>query len=281
MRRPRRQRRKSQSFDAMIPNILTTLALCAGLTALRFSLEGRFENAVEALVIAGVLDTFDGAIARLLKQTSNFGAQLDTLSDFLAFGIVPAAMLYLWSLNELGLAGWAVSLVYAVCCALRLARFNVQITAPRLPPEARSYFVGVPSPIGAGLVLVPLAISFTSTGSFAIFFQQPMVVGAIVLVVSGLMVSQLPTFSVKQIRIPHRYRLLTMLGVAVLAAAIVSAPWQTLTLLVALYAVTLPLGWRSYNRLIRRVEAAQAETDAGDGSASGAVLPSSVERSQE
>mgnify|MGYP003626197746 CR=1 FL=1 len=257
MRRPRRQRRKAQSFDALIPNILTTFALCAGLTALRFSLEGRFEAAVEALIVAAVLDTFDGLIARMLKQTSSFGAQLDSLSDFLSFGIVPAVMLYLWSLNGLGLAGWALSLVFCVCCALRLARFNVGALERPVAPELSKFFTGVPSPAGAGLVLTPIFVSFYGSGFIADFFASPVVVGIFAVGVSALMVSQVPTFSLKMVRIPNRYRLPTMLGVAIFAAAAVSAPWPTLTVMVVAYMATLPFGWLAYNRLRNRLEAAE------------------------
>lgn len=272
MRRPRRQRRKAQSFDAMIPNILTTFALCAGLTALRFSIEGRFEAAVEALVVAAVLDAFDGRIARLLNQTSSFGAQLDSLSDFLSFGIVPALMLYLWSLHGLGLAGWALALVFCVCCALRLARFNVGALERPASPELGRFFTGVPSPAGAGLVLAPLFVSFFAPESIAEFFAHPVLVGVFVVVVSALMVSQYPTFSLKMVRIPHRYRLPTMLGVAVFAAATVSAPWPTLTALVTAYLVTLPFGWFSYNRLKRRIEMEPKPDEAADGEAEPAPL---------
>jgi CDP-diacylglycerol--serine O-phosphatidyltransferase len=276
MRRPRRQRRKTQSFDAMIPNILTTFAVCAGLTALRFALEGRFEAAVEALFVAAVLDAFDGRIARMLNQTSSFGAQLDSLSDFLSFGIVPAVMLYIWSLNGLGLAGWALALVLAVCCALRLARFNVGVMERPASPELQKFFTGVPSPAGAGLVLAPLVISFYAPADIAAFFSSHITVGFFVVAVSALMVSQLPTFSLKMVRVPHRYRLPTMLGVAIFAAAAVSAPWPTLSAVLAVYLATLPFGWLSYQRLRQRL-AASAPTEPAEADASGSEpIPLSI-----
>jgi len=248
----------------MIPNMLTTFALCAGLTALRFALEGRLEHAVTALVIAALLDVFDGRIARMLNQTSNFGAQLDTLSDFLSFGIVPAAMLYMWTLNGIGLAGWALALVFCVCCALRLARFNAELDDPKRSPEARNYFVGVPSPVGAGLVLMPLVISFHDGNRLAALFDEPLVVGAFVVIVSGLMVSNLPTFSFKQVRISHRYRLPAMLGVAIFAAASVSEPWSTLTVVLVAYLLSLPFGWFAYQKLLAREAAEEAENKVGE-----------------
>lgn len=241
----------------MIPNILTTFALCAGFTALRFALEGRFEHAVGALVIAALFDAFDGRIARMLNQTSNFGAQLDTLSDFLCFGIVPATMLYMWTLNDIGLAGWALALVYCVCCALRLARFTAEIDGSERSAEARKYFIGIPSPVAAGLVLIPLVVSFHGKEGIGAFSDEPYLVGVFVVIVSGLMISQLPTFSLKQIRISHRYRVPTMLGVAIFAAAAVSEPWTTLTVLLVAYLLTLPLGWYSYRRLLEREAALQ------------------------
>jgi CDP-diacylglycerol--serine O-phosphatidyltransferase len=266
MRRPGR-RRRTQSFDAMIPNILTMFALCAGLTALRFAIEARYEPAIEALLVAAVLDAFDGRVARMLNQTSRFGAHLDTLSDFLCFGVVPAVMLYVWALDAVGLVGWALALVFTVSCALRLARFNVGAidgddAAPAITPERLKFFTGVPSPVGAGLVLTPLIVTFYAGGEIAALAAHPAVVGAFVVGAAALMVSQLPTFSAKQLRIPTRYRLPTMLGVALFAAAAVSATWETLTVISVVYLLSLPFGWRSYHRRAALAAAAERERDA-------------------
>jgi len=246
MFRPRRERLKSQSFNKMIPNILTMLALCAGLTALRFGMEGKWEPAVLSLVVAAVLDALDGRIARLLSGTSKFGAELDSLSDFIGFGVAPALLLYLWTMKTAGPIGWVLVLLFSVCCALRLARFNTDIDGPELPAWAKIFFTGVPAPAGAGLVLLPLIISFQVESDF---IRDPWVVGIFIVVVSCLLVSRLPTFSFKNFRIPHRFVLLTMLLVGLVAALSVSAPWLTLTIILCLYIVSLPFAPRSFKKL--------------------------------
>ena len=245
MFRPRVGRLKGQSFNRMIPNILTMLALCAGLTAFKLGFEAKWELAVLSLVIAAVLDGLDGRIARMLRLSSRFGAELDSLSDFFAFGVAPAMLLYLWSLEQAGRAGWVVALFYSVCCALRLARFNTDLEAPSLPPWAKNYFTGVPSPAGAGLVLTPPVLSFQIDAEI---LRNPILVSVFVVVVAVLMVSRLPTYSFKNVRIPHRFQLFMMLFVALIAAFIVITPWTVYTALSAVYVVTLPLAWRSFRR---------------------------------
>src|SRR5579863_7324563 len=159
MRGMRVRRIQEHSFNRLVPNVLTLLALCAGMTAIRFALHGNFQAAVYAIIVAGVLDGLDGRVARLLKVTSRFGAELDSLSDFVSFGVAPATVLYLWTMSALYSIGWAIVLFYAVCCALRLARFNTQLIAEPAP-QAAGYFTGVPAPAGAWLVLMPLYASF-------------------------------------------------------------------------------------------------------------------------
>lgn len=250
MFRPQRERLRTLSFNRMIPNMLTMLALCAGLTALRFSIEGRFQHAVIALVVAAILDSLDGRVARLLRQSSKFGAELDSLSDFLAFGVAPAVLLYLWALDSAGPIGWVLALAYSVCCALRLARFNTDLEEPRLPPWAKNYFTGVPSPAAAGLVLIPVILSFQSDSAL---LREPAFVALFMIGVSGLMVSRVPTYSFKGVRIPHRYALLTLLAVALVAALIVSAPWFTLSAILIAYLVSLPFSWIHFNRQQQRL----------------------------
>src|SRR5258707_10708364 len=157
MRGMRVRRIQELSVQRMVPNILTLLALCAGMTAIRFALNGNFPAAVYAVIVAGVLDGLDGRVARLLKATSHFGAELDSLSDFVSFGVAPATVMYLWTMSALHSVGWAIVLFFAVCCALRLARFNTELTAEP-PPYAARFFRGAPAPAGAGLLMVPMFI---------------------------------------------------------------------------------------------------------------------------
>ena len=257
MFRPRVGRLKGQSFNRMIPNILTMLALCSGLTSFLFAVQQRWEAAVLALVIAAILDALDGRIARILKLSSRFGAELDSLSDFFAFGVAPAMLLYLWSLEQVGRVGWVLALFYSVCCALRLARFNTDLEEPAMPPWAKNYFTGVPSPAGAGLVLTPMILWFQIETPV---LRSPYLVGVFVVVVALLMVSRLPTYSFKNVRVPHRFVLIIMLIVALIAAFIVIAPWLLMTVLIGFYMLTLPFGWRSFRRLQREAHEFQAQS---------------------
>ena len=245
MFRQRTKRLKGLSFNTMIPNILTMLALCAGMTAMRFGLDEKWEEAILSLTIAAILDSLDGRIARALRGTSKFGAELDSLSDFICFGVTPALLLYLWTMKTAGQWGWVLVLLFSVCCALRLARFNTDIEEPEPPSWTKNYFTGVPVPAGAGLVLLPMVISFQT--DFDVI-RQPFFVAIFIFTVSGLLVSRLPTYSFKSIRIQHRFRLLTMLVVGFIAALAVSTPWLTLTIILILYIISFPFGFKSYKK---------------------------------
>lgn len=241
------------SLNRMIPNILTLLALCAGMTAMRFAINGKFEPAVIAIIVAGVFDGLDGRVARLLKSTSPFGAQLDSLSDFVCFGVAPGVMLYIWTMSQLASFGWTLSLFYAICCGLRLARFNTELDV-ELPPYAAYYFTGVPAPGGAGLVLVPMYLAFEFGDGI---FRSPIVNGAVMTLVAALMVSRVPTFSMKRFRIPQDYVVPIMLAVAVAAAFLTTAPWPTLSVVGIVYLASIPVTVFSFNK--RRREAAMEE----------------------
>jgi CDP-diacylglycerol--serine O-phosphatidyltransferase len=247
MRRPRVRRLSDRSLNRMIPNILTLLALCAGMTAVRFAMNGNFQAAVLAIIVAGIFDGLDGRIARLLKSTSSFGAELDSLSDFVSFGVAPAAVLYLWTMSALSSFGWAIVLFFAVCCALRLARFNTQ-AAVELPSYAAPFFTGAPAPAGAGLVMVPMFLSF-EWGDW--LFRSPYLNAVTVTGVALLMISKVPTVSLKRIRIPHNLVIPTLLGVGVLTAFFTTAPWPTLTLIGIVYVGSVPFTVRAYYRLRR------------------------------
>ncbi len=262
MFRPRQRRLRGLSFNRMLPNMLTMLALCAGLTALRYGLEGKWQPAIVALVFAAIFDALDGRIARLLQGTSKFGAELDSLSDFIAFGVAPAVILYLWTMQTAGPVGWVPVLLFNVCMALRLARFNTVMDDDEPPAWAKGYFTGVPAPAAAGLVMVPMVLWFQAEAEW---LRQPFLVGAVIIAVACLMVSKLPTYSFKNIRIQQRFVLVPMLGVGLLAALGVSAPWLTMTLIVAAYVASIPFSIRSYRRAEAEArELAQATDMAAD-----------------
>jgi CDP-diacylglycerol--serine O-phosphatidyltransferase len=257
MFRPKRPPRiRGFSVNRLIPNMLTVLALCAGLTSIRFAVHDMWKEAVIATVLAGILDGLDGRIARLLKGTSKFGAELDSLSDFVSFGVAPAMVLYFWTMRSAGGFGWALVLLFSVCCALRLARFNTMIGEPDLPPYAYNFFTGVPAPAAAGMVLLPLALSIQFGGGF---FDRPMVVAVF------LMVSQIPTFSFKKVRIPHKWVLPILLVVGVVAAFLVTEPWLTLSGLGCAYLASIPFAMRSFRRLKSQAETAVVVEDVAPG----------------
>jgi CDP-diacylglycerol--serine O-phosphatidyltransferase len=204
-------------------------------------------------VLAAILDGLDGRVARLLQGTSKFGAELDSLSDFVSFGVAPAMVLYFWTMQGAGGFGWALVLLFSVCCALRLARFNTMIGEPDLPPYAYNFFTGVPAPAAAGLVLMPLVFTIQFGGGF---FDQPPVVAVFLLGVSFLMVSKIPTFSGKKMRIPHKWVLPILLVIGLAAAFLVTEPWLTLSVVGTLYLGMIPLSLRSFARLKAQAEAA-------------------------
>jgi CDP-diacylglycerol---serine O-phosphatidyltransferase len=250
-----RQRLKDLSLNKLIPNILTVLSLCAGMTAIRFGLLERYEPAVIAIALAAILDGLDGRIARMLGGSTKFGAEMDSLSDVVSFGVAPALLIYQWVMREAGSVGWALVLFYCVCCALRLARFNTRLGGDDRPAWTSRFFFGVPVPAAAGLVLTPMMVTFAIGPGF---FGNVFVNAAVVLGVSILMVSQLPTYSGKSVRVPHNYVLPLLLLVGLLAAFLVGAPWATLTVLAAAYLISLPLSMLEYRRLQQRSRSALA-----------------------
>lgn len=247
-RRLPRERLKELSFTKLIPNMLTLLGLCAGLTAIRFSLTGQWEAAVAAILLASLLDTLDGGMARLLGVGSSFGAELDSLADLVSFGVAPTVMIYAWTMNDAGSIGWALALMFCVCSALRLARFNTATEIGDRPPWAFRYFTGVPTPAGAGMVLLPMLMSFQFP---AAGFQHVALNGAVIVAVSLLLVSRMPTYSLKSIRVPHNYVLPSMVLVALLAGFAVGSPWATLTTVLAIYLVSMPFSYVTFKRAER------------------------------
>ncbi|WP_424812675.1 CDP-alcohol phosphatidyltransferase family protein [Roseococcus sp. YIM B11640] len=264
--RPRqRPRFRGPSFNRLIPNLMTLVGLCCGLVAIRFGIEGRFPQAAGLIIVAAVIDGLDGRIARLLKGTSRFGAEFDSLSDFLCFGVAPALILYLWTLHHAGPLGFIPCVMFAVCSSLRLARFNAaSIAEPGVVPEpkpayAYNFFTGVPAPAGAGLALFPLFASLAFMDwewfAFAQAFRWPVLSAIVLFVVGGLMVSTLPSWSFKNFKVPAQMVLPLLLGTGAFIAFLVTEPWAALALGGLLYVGMLYFSVRSYVRLKREAEA--------------------------
>ena len=266
----RRPRLQGLSFNRLLPNILTMIGLCVGLNAIRLAFEGRWPAAVALIVVAAFIDGIDGRLARLLKATSRFGAEFDSLSDFVCFGVAPGLILYLWSLDGARGVGFIPCVLFAVCMALRLARFNAAIdigpvvTAkgvmppPPKPAYAQSFFTGVPAPAGAGLALFPVfaSLSFQEWGmtGMAAFLRHPLFVALVLVLVAGLLVSTLPTWSFKNFKIPREAVLPLLLGAAAYAALLVTEPWAAIAAAGLIYVSLLPFSIRSYQRLKREAE---------------------------
>lgn len=250
--RPRPLRR-GIPLRAIAPNAVTALALCSGLTGVRYAISENWERAVLMIMIAAALDGIDGQIARMVRGESKFGAELDSLSDAISFGVAPALILYLWALMYAPKVGWIVALLYAVFCALRLARFNSQIDNAEQPRKLAGFFTGIPAPAGAALAMLPLYIWLWSEEPLA---RSPWIVTPWVAFVGLLMVSSLATYSWKSLRLRRNVRFEALVVVAILLAALVTVPWQTLTLVCVAYLATLPFSIRAYRRTMQPPAAA-------------------------
>jgi CDP-diacylglycerol--serine O-phosphatidyltransferase len=257
-RPPRRPRLSGQSFNKMLPNLMTLVGLCVGLSAIRMAMDGHFGAAVIAIAVSGVIDGLDGRLARLLRATSRFGAEFDSLADFLCFGVAPALVMYLWSLNDWGAIGFLPSLMFASAMALRLARFNAAID--NAPPAAFAYnfFTGVPAPAGAGLALFPLLLGLEADKAHLIWLRSlagfPGFSGAILVGAALLCVSTLPVWSFKNFKIPTANVLPLLLGVVIFAAILLADPYAAGALLGLAYIAMLPFSRRSYQRLAREAD---------------------------
>ncbi len=249
----------------MIPNIMTLLGLCAGLTSMRYALEGRFGSAAMALLVAAFIDGLDGRLARLLKATSRFGAEFDSLADFCCFGIAPAFILYIWSLQTVGGFGFVPCLIFAVCMALRLARFNAALDAPRplSPGYAYNFFTGVPAPAGAGLALFPLFLGLEGHSLGVRWLEylprHPLFCAVALIGTAFLLVSTLPVWSFKNFKVRSEYALPLLLGVGAFAAVLVADPWAALAAAGLIYLGMLPFSRRSFKRLRNEAESIQTE----------------------
>src|SRR5208337_1485802 len=264
LRRPRRRPRyKGPSFNRLVPNIMTLLGLCAGLTSMRLALEGLFGTAAVAIVLAGCIDGLDGRLARLLKATSRFGAEFDSLTDFLCFGIAPAFILYLWSLDRAGGIGFVPSMMFAVCMALRLARFNAALDSVPAPAYAYNFFTGVPAPAGAGLALFPLFLGLEAETLDWPWLNgiahYPLLCASVLIGTALLLVCTLPIWSFKNFKVPSEYVLPLLLGTCAYAAVLIADPWAALAAAGLIYLGMIPLSVRSFRRLRREAEAPRDE----------------------
>lgn len=240
--------RQSISLLRLLPNILTMLALCAGLTAIRFAIDGHWEKSILAIITAAILDGLDGAVARILNATSDFGAELDSLSDFVSFGVAPCLILYLWAMQFAGAIGWLATLFLAIAAALRLARFNTQHNDARL---SISNFIGIPSPAGTILAIMPLigALQLAEFGQ-PVDLRQPvwgMMIGGWVLIISAGMISPLPTPSIKGMRVERHMAVPFLAIIGLITASAVSEPWLTLLVLGIIYLISLPVYWIKFS----------------------------------
>lgn len=257
---------KKLAFYKMIPNMITLTAMAAGMTSIKFAIVGNWEMAATAIIVAAFMDAFDGAAARLLKAQSKLGAELDSLSDFVCFGAAPAIVTFLWTTNQAGRFGWIVSLIFAMAVALRLARFNIAKDEEVADNPLNKYFTGIPSPAGALLALLPMIISFqldpTDNADTYMRVAAPSFVCFWLLVLAAMLVSHIPTFSTKQLRIPQKMTVPALGVFAIIIAGVINETWPTLTLLGIAYLLLLPLGVRHYNR--KKASLAQGVQDPDD-----------------
>ncbi|MCA6124502.1 CDP-diacylglycerol--serine O-phosphatidyltransferase [Bradyrhizobium sp. WSM 1704] len=274
----RRRRFRPIPVRMLVPNMITLLAICAGLTAIRLSTEGRMELAVAAIVFAAILDGIDGRVARMIKGQSKFGAELDSLADFVNFGVAPGLILYFWQLHELNNGGWIAAMVFAISGGLRLARFNASIDDPNKPPFAANYFTGVPAPAGAITVLLPVYLAFLGVP------MPPATLTAFyTLLIAFLMVSRLPVFSGKTVkmRVPPEMVLPVFVAVVVFVALLIGYPWHILSAGTVAYLISLPWGWKTYRDHERALAAQTATASAPAPDAAPAYPPAATTTDQD
>lgn len=255
----REPRLREIPFRILLPNLMTVLAICAGLSGIRLAFEQRFELAVAMVLIAALLDAFDGRIARMLKATSKFGAQMDSLADIVNFGVAPALVLYAFLLDRAGTFGWIAALLFAIACCLRLARFNVMLEDTERPAWKMDYFVGVPAPAGALLVLLPVYIGFLGVPRTVTY---AFIASAFVVVIALLMVSRLPVYSGKTgLRIRRDLVMPIILVIVLYVALLFSYSWHTMAATALAYLIFLPIGFQAYYRREAKENAALKQSD--------------------
>ncbi|WP_440618743.1 CDP-diacylglycerol--serine O-phosphatidyltransferase [Candidatus Pelagibacter sp. HIMB1493] len=241
---------EKRSARVILPNMLTLIGVCIGLTSIRFALDGRYEFAIIAIIIAAVIDGLDGRIARLIKGTSKVGKELDSLTDMISFGVAPAFIMYFWKLNELGRFGWLVCLIYVICVALRLARFNVNTGGE--PSWRDNFFEGVPSPAGGILVLTPLIFSISSIGVFKIDYA--IIVPIFFIVTSFLLISKFPSYSFKKIVIQRKATIFLLFGIVLFFGLLLIYPFNVISVSALIYLTMLPISFFHYQKLKKQNE---------------------------
>ena len=241
---------EKRSARVILPNMLTLIGVCIGLTSIRFALDGRYEFAIIAIIIAAVIDGLDGRIARLIKGTSKVGKELDSLTDMISFGVAPAFIMYFWKLNELGRFGWLVCLIYVICVALRLARFNVNTGGE--PSWRDNFFEGVPSPAGGILVLTPLIFSISSIELFKIDYA--VVVPIFFIVTSFLLISKFPSYSFKKIVIQRKATIFLLFSIVLFFGLLLIYPFNVISISAIIYLTLLPISFYHYQKLKKENE---------------------------
>ncbi|MDD3030005.1 MAG: CDP-diacylglycerol--serine O-phosphatidyltransferase [Alphaproteobacteria bacterium] len=242
---------KDLPLTRLLPNMLTLFSLCSGLTGVRFAMQEQWENAVLAILLAAIFDVLDGRIARMLNMASKFGAELDSLSDSISFGVAPGFIMYEWALKDAGGIGWIAVLLFAVCCALRLARFNTMLDNHERPAWTKRFFTGVPAPAGASLGLFPLVLVLECGDTARL---MPELYAFWMIFVGGLMVSRLPTFALKGWRIERPWIAPLFVGVVAFAAALITNTWLALSCAGLFYLLALPISWGSYRSRMKKEE---------------------------
>ena len=227
----------SKKTRYLLPNLLTIIGVCLGISSIKFSIDQNFNLAVIFILLAAILDALDGRIARLIRGTSDFGKELDSLTDFVSFGIAPALIIYFWELNTFGKLGWTITLLYSVCCVLRLARFNLT-NINKNEVWKMNYFEGIPSPIGAILILLPLIYEISDLKQF---FNPKILVPYITILVSIMLISKIPTFSFKKISVPPKLTIFILLFAVLSFVSLMFYTFETLLLFGFIYVLTIPL----------------------------------------
>ena len=246
-----------KSARVILPNMLTLIGVCIGLTSIRFALDGRFEFAIIAIILAAVIDGLDGRIARLIKGTSKVGKELDSLTDMISFGVAPAFIMYFWKLNTLGRFGWLVCLIYVICVALRLARFNVN--SEQVPSWRDNFFEGVPSPAGGILVLTPLIFSLTNFNFFQINYE--IVVPTFFIITSLLLISKFPSYSFKKIVIQRKTTIFLLFGIVLFFGLLLIYPFNVLAISAIVYLIMLPISYFHYQKLKKQNDELNSEEE--------------------